>query len=68
MLPPESTFKKYWNILIVLLVMYNTLFIILVVCYNRYDPETGFYWCEPDGQGGCTLNVLPMVVDYLGAS
>ena len=43
MLPPESAFKKYWNMLIVLLVMYNTLFIVLVVCYNRFDAGTGLY-------------------------
>ena len=29
MLPPESVFKKWWNYFVVLLVMYNTLFIIL---------------------------------------
>jgi hypothetical protein len=67
MLPPESTFKKYWNRLIVLLVMYNTLFIILVVCYTRYDRSTGLYWYEPgtpDNPEG-SLNVLPMVFDYM---
>ena len=66
MLPPDSTFKKYWGRWITTLVMYNTLFLILVVCYNRYDPETGFYWYEanPNGGGG-TLNVFPMVFDYI---
>ena len=62
MLPPESTFKKYWNILITLLVMYNTLFIILVICFNRYDSNTGLYWY--DATSG-ELNWAPMVIDYL---
>ena len=62
MLPPESAFKKYWNMLIVLLVMYNTLFIVLVVCYNRFDAATGLYWYDiASGQ----INVVPMIIDYL---
>ena len=62
MLPPESTFKKYWNILIVLLVMYNTIFIILVICFRRFDESTGFYWyVRSTGE----LNVAPIVIDYL---
>ena len=48
--------------LIVVLVMYNTLFIVLVVCYNRFNPATGLYWYE--GSTGET-NALPMGVDYL---
>ena len=62
MLPPDSCFKKYWNRLIVVLVMYNTLFIVLVVCYNRFDPSTGLYWYEPATD---STNVAPMVIDYL---
>ena len=62
MLPPDSTFKKYWNALIVALVMYNTLFIILVVCYNRYEQSTGLYWYMPSRD---EVNATPMVIDYL---
>lgn len=61
MLPPESAFKKYWNYGIVLLVMYNTLFIVLVVCYNRYNSD-GLYWYD---RSTGELNVTPMVFDYL---
>ena len=61
MIPPESAYKRYWDNLIICLVMYNTLFIILVVCYNRYD-ERGLYWYESAED---TLNVTPMVIDYL---
>ena len=61
MLPPDSAFKKVWNRVIVALTMYNMIFIILVVCYNRYD-EQGLYWYEPNtGE----LNILPMVIDYM---
>ena len=63
MLPPESKFKKWWDRMIIMLVMYNTLFIILVVCYSRYDPESGFYWYTPGNPG--TLNPTPMVIDYV---
>ena len=66
MLPPDSTFKKYWGRWITTLVMYNTLFLILVVCYNRYDPSTGFYWYEADPNGGPgSLNPVPMIFDYI---
>lgn len=62
MLPPESSFKKHWNMLIVLLVMYNTLFIILVVCFNKYEERTGLYWYEESTD---TVTWAPMVIDYL---
>jgi len=62
MIPPESKFKRNWNTMIVALVIYNTLFIILVVCFNKYEMNTGLYWYE--GNTG-TLNVAPMFVDYL---
>jgi hypothetical protein len=61
MLPPESPFKKWWNRVITTLTLYNMIFLILVVCYNRYD-EKGFYWYEPNTG---TLNVLPMAIDYM---
>ena len=62
MIPPESKFKKNWNAMVVLLVIYNTLFIILVVCFNKYDADTGLYWYERNTD---TLNFSPMIVDYL---
>jgi len=48
--------------MVVLLVIYNTLFIILVVCFNKYDADTGLYWYERNTD---TLNFSPMIVDYL---
>ena len=62
MLPPESQFKKYWNLIITLLVMYNTLFIIIVICFNRFDPNTGYYWYD---RSTAQVNFAPMIVDYL---
>ena len=43
MLPPDSTFKKWWNIVMSILVLCNTLFIILVICFKKYDAR-GLYW------------------------
>lgn len=61
MLPPDSTFKKWWNIVMSILVLYNTLFIILVICFQKYD-ERGLYWYERDWDHAY---VAPMVIDYL---
>ena len=61
MLPPDSPFKKWWNRVVVLLVMYNTLFIIIVICFNKYRAD-GLYWYDAATD---TLDVTPMVFDYL---
>lgn len=61
MLPPDSPFKKWWNVVVVLLVMYNTLFIIIVICFNKYRSD-GLYWYDASSD---TLDVTPMVFDYL---
>jgi len=67
MIPPESKFKKNWNAMIVVLVIYNTLFIVLVVCFNKYQSSTGLYWYEAPTCEGCsgTVTWIPMVIDYL---
>ena len=62
MLPPRSKFKHKWDRFMVGLVMYNTIFIIILVCFNRYNPNTGLYWYE--GSTGVTT-IAPMFIDYL---
>jgi len=61
MLPPDSPFKKWWNRIVVLLVMYNTLFLIIVICFQKYNGD-GLYWYD---HATDTLDVTPMVFDYL---
>jgi len=62
MLPPESKFKRKWNVLISGLVIYNTIFVILVICFNRYNYLNGLYWYSPDTG---KLNWAPMIIDYV---
>ena len=62
MLPPESAFKKKWNALVVFLVIYNTLFIVLVVCFNKYQQSTGLYWYDASTR---QVTWAPMVIDVL---
>ena len=63
MVPPDSKIKKWWNYAVVLLVMYNSLFIPFVLGYSRYNPNEGnlyFYDMENDH-----LILYCLVVDYL---
>ena len=53
MLPPESKYKKRWDLWIVLLVVYNCWSIPIVLGFNLYDYNTGIY------------NPPHMVWDYL---
>ena len=62
MFPPKSRFKHHWDRLMVALVMYNTFCIIIVVCFNRYNPYSGLYYYEVATDQ--TL-VVPMVIDYI---
>lgn len=63
MLPPDSKFKKWWNVAVVTLVMYNSIFIPFILGYNRYNPNNAnlyYYDMERDD-----LVIHLLILDYL---